>query len=47
MLIGTSSLRSAVVFSGGSLFEIRLTVMPILILFEDMLMFSCSMSGLY
>ena len=46
-MIGTSSLRSAVVSCGGSLFEIRLTVMPILVVFEDMLMFSCSLSGLY
>ena len=45
MLIGTSSLRSAVVFSGGSLFEIMLTVM--LIVFEDMLMFSCLLFPLY
>ena len=46
-MIGTSSLSSAVVFSGGSLFEIRLTVMPILVVFEDMLMFSCSFFLLY
>ena len=47
MVIGTSSLRRAVVFFGGSLPEIRLTVMPILIIFEDMLMFSCALSRLY
>ena len=45
VVIGTSSLRSAVVFSGGSLCEIRLTV--IVITFEDMLMFSCSPFRLY
>ena len=44
-MIGTSSLSSAVVFSGGSLFEIRLTV--IVIEFEDMMMCSCSMFQLY
>ena len=43
--IGTSSLRRAVVFSGGSLCEIMLTVM--LIMFEDMLMFSCEPFLLY
>ena len=45
VVIGTSSLRRAVVFSGGSLCEIRLTV--IVITFEDMLMFSCLLFMLY
>ena len=45
VVIGISSLRRAVVFSGGSLCEIMLTV--ILIMFEDMLMFSCSLFRLY
>ena len=47
VVIGTSSLRRAVVFFGGSLSEIRLTVMPILIVFEAMLMFSCLLLRLY
>ena len=38
MLIGTSSLSSAVVSRGGSLFESKLTV--IVIVFEDMMVYS-------
>ena len=47
MVIGTSSLRSAVVSLGGSLLEAKLAIMWILISFEDMLMFSCSLSRVY
>ena len=45
MVIGTSSLRRVVVFSGGSVCEIMLTLM--LILFEDMLIFFCALFVLY
>ena len=45
MLLGTSSLSSAVVSRGGSLFESKLTV--IVIVFEDMVVCSCYVCPLY